>query len=216
MISVPHPSGRPTVVGDVTVTVHASDVLTATGAATILGGHTGIRVLDADGPVGPDARLVIEDGLGDLATLRRAVDRYGTGPGCVLLAEAIEPSGLRYALEAGVTAVLPHAEMTGPLLAPELLASPGKRAVSSMLELRAAVERWRQLKKHAAGPGGQLTDRERQVLRLLAEGRDTAEIGRLLNYSERTVKKTVHGLMQRHGFRNRAHAVAFAIRAGVI
>jgi DNA-binding NarL/FixJ family response regulator len=64
-------------------------------------------------------------------------------------------------------------------------------------------------------PSG-LTSRETDVLRLVAEGMDTGEIARKLSYSERTVKNIMHGLTTRLALRNRAHAVAYALREGYI
>jgi DNA-binding NarL/FixJ family response regulator len=61
-----------------------------------------------------------------------------------------------------------------------------------------------------------LAPRERELVRLLAEGYDTAEIAKSLSYSERTVKNIVHGMLNRLRLRNRAHVVAFAMRAGVL
>jgi DNA-binding NarL/FixJ family response regulator len=64
-------------------------------------------------------------------------------------------------------------------------------------------------------PAG-LEAREADVLRLLAEGLGTPEIAARLNYSERTVKNIIHGVLTRWSLRNRAHAVAFALRNGAI
>jgi DNA-binding NarL/FixJ family response regulator len=61
-----------------------------------------------------------------------------------------------------------------------------------------------------------LYDREVDVLRLLAEGMDTLEIAQRLNYSERTVRNIIHGVLSRMKLRNRVHAVAYALRNGVI
>ncbi|MGH3468961.1 MAG: helix-turn-helix domain-containing protein, partial [Thermocrispum sp.] len=61
-----------------------------------------------------------------------------------------------------------------------------------------------------------ITPREAEVLRLMAEGMDTAEIASELCYSQRTVKNVLHGLTNRLNLRNRAHAVAHAMRADVI
>ena len=61
-----------------------------------------------------------------------------------------------------------------------------------------------------------LTEREVGVLRLLAEGLDTAEVGRRLFFSERTVKNVIHDITSRLDLRNRTHAVAYAIRQGLI
>jgi DNA-binding NarL/FixJ family response regulator len=61
-----------------------------------------------------------------------------------------------------------------------------------------------------------VSPRERDVLCLLAEGHGLAEIAEKLSYSERTVKYVLHGLMKRMNLNNRAHAVSYAIRAGLI
>jgi DNA-binding NarL/FixJ family response regulator len=61
-----------------------------------------------------------------------------------------------------------------------------------------------------------LSDRELAVLRLLAEGSDTVEIGETLGYSERTVKNIVHDVLMKTNCRNRTHAVALATREGLI
>jgi hypothetical protein len=50
----------------------------------------------------------------------------------------------------------------------------------------------------------------------LADGLDTAEVGSRLFYSERTVKNIIHDVTSRLALRNRAHAVAYAIREGLI
>ncbi|WP_181140205.1 LuxR C-terminal-related transcriptional regulator [Streptomyces sp. Ru62] len=64
-------------------------------------------------------------------------------------------------------------------------------------------------------PGG-LTEREAQVLRLIADGHELQDIGNQLGYSERTIKNVLYGVIKRHRLRNRSHAVSFAIRSGLI
>ncbi|MFJ9907440.1 response regulator transcription factor [Streptomyces sp. NPDC101152] len=61
-----------------------------------------------------------------------------------------------------------------------------------------------------------VSQREVDVLRLVAEGRELSEIAEKLSYSERTVKYVLYGLMKRLQLRNRAHAVSYAIRTGLI
>jgi DNA-binding NarL/FixJ family response regulator len=63
---------------------------------------------------------------------------------------------------------------------------------------------------------GGLTDREVKVLKLVADGWDTAEIADDLSYSERTVKNIIHDVTSRLQLRNRSHAVAYALRQGLI
>ena len=61
-----------------------------------------------------------------------------------------------------------------------------------------------------------LNDRERSVLVLLAEGLDTTEIAQRLAYSERTIKNIIHDVITRLNLRNRSHAVAYAIKSGIV
>ncbi|MDG4834089.1 LuxR C-terminal-related transcriptional regulator [Solwaraspora sp. WMMD1047] len=55
-----------------------------------------------------------------------------------------------------------------------------------------------------------------QVLGLIAAGHTTVQIATRLYQSERTVKGDLAAYAIRHQLRNRAHAVAHAIRAGII
>jgi DNA-binding NarL/FixJ family response regulator len=61
-----------------------------------------------------------------------------------------------------------------------------------------------------------LTTREEQVLRLIADGHATREVAAELCYSERTVKNVLHDVTTKLGARTRSHAVAYALRAGLI
>ncbi|MGF1645920.1 MAG: response regulator transcription factor [Kineosporiaceae bacterium] len=61
-----------------------------------------------------------------------------------------------------------------------------------------------------------LTSRETDVLQLAGDGLTTVEIAERLGCSERTVKMALHDVVERFGLRNRTHAVAYAIRAGLI
>jgi DNA-binding NarL/FixJ family response regulator len=138
----------------------------------------------------------------------------------VLLAGEVRENDILTAVECRVVAVLPRARTSGEHLVEAVLSVvPGRGLLPADL-LGRLLDTVRQL-EHAvppapgAGAAG-LTAREVDVLRLMAEGCDTAEIADKLCYSERTVKNTVYGLTNRLNLRNRPHAVAYAMRAGVI
>jgi DNA-binding NarL/FixJ family response regulator len=61
-----------------------------------------------------------------------------------------------------------------------------------------------------------LTDREQQVLALIAAGHPTREVAEQLCYSERTVKNVLHDVVTKLNARSRSQAVAFAVREGLI
>ena len=54
------------------------------------------------------------------------------------------------------------------------------------------------------------------MLRLIADGHATREVAAELCYSERTVKNVLHDVVTKLGARTRSHAVAHAVRAGLI
>jgi DNA-binding NarL/FixJ family response regulator len=61
-----------------------------------------------------------------------------------------------------------------------------------------------------------LTEREQQVLSLIAAGHATREVAEQLCYSERTVKNVLHDVVTKLNARSRSQAVAFAVREGLI
>jgi DNA-binding NarL/FixJ family response regulator len=62
----------------------------------------------------------------------------------------------------------------------------------------------------------ELTDREREVLHLLATGRSNAEIATALHISEPTAKTHVAAVLRKLGLRDRVHAVIYAYENGLI
>lgn len=65
-------------------------------------------------------------------------------------------------------------------------------------------------------PYERLTDRERDVLKLVAEGHTTREIADILVVSSKTVEGHKTNLMAKLGIRNRIELVKYALRRGII
>ena len=112
----------------------------------------------------------------------------------VLCKDTLTPEGLRSALRA--------ADNGAGILPPNLLAS--------LLGSAAEDERGRR----APSRGARLTERERRVLRLIADGKPTREVAGALAYSERTVKSVLHDAITKLGARSRSQAIAYAVRHG--
>src|SRR3954466_10210844 len=70
--------------------------------------------------------------------------------------------------------------------------------------------------EHAKPSPARLTDREQQVLALIAKGHPTREVAQQLSYSERTVKNVLHDVVTKLNARSRSQAVAHAVREGLI
>jgi len=61
-----------------------------------------------------------------------------------------------------------------------------------------------------------LTEREREVLQLLAEGKSNKEAATVLNLSPYTVETHRTNMMQKLGVHNTAEIVLYAVRKGII
>ncbi|MBY8880386.1 response regulator [Actinacidiphila acidipaludis] len=66
-----------------------------------------------------------------------------------------------------------------------------------------------------SGRAGTLTDREREVLGLIADGRSNREIARSLVLSEKTVKTHVSNILMKLDLADRTQAALWAVRNGV-
>jgi DNA-binding NarL/FixJ family response regulator len=96
--------------------------------------------------------------------------------------------------------------------------SAGEPALSPGLAARILDEFVRIARKGTSEPpaqGGELTDRERDVLRLVADGATNREIGTRLFISENTVSFHMKNILAKLHLKNRAQAAVFAIRAGL-
>ncbi|MFI1757376.1 LuxR C-terminal-related transcriptional regulator [Streptomyces sp. NPDC020571] len=202
----------------VPVAVSAPDPISREGAVSQLRRHPEIDLREESGP--GTVALLIEDALDDaaLTRLRRIVRSEGAR--AVLVVGAIRESELLDVVECGVGAIVWRHEATAHRLVQAVLAaSRGDGDLPADL-LGRLISQVGTLHRGAAGrPGAPslgLAPREVDVLRLVAEGLDTGEIAGKLSYSERTVKNVMHGLTTRLHLRNRAHAVAYALREGYI
>jgi DNA-binding NarL/FixJ family response regulator len=64
--------------------------------------------------------------------------------------------------------------------------------------------------------GGELSAREIEVLRLVAEGRDNSEIARTLFISPQTVKNHISNILAKLQMENRIQAAVYAVRRGLV
>jgi DNA-binding NarL/FixJ family response regulator len=65
-----------------------------------------------------------------------------------------------------------------------------------------------------AGP--ELSERETEVLRLIANGKDNAEIARELHISPKTVKNHISNILMKLQIENRIQAAVYAVRRGLV
>lgn len=202
------------------VFVYAHDGLTETGIVGGLRGRPEVRVVEG-GAVDEAAVGVVAAEELDEETLRvvRAMQRNGC-PRIVLVLTSVDENGVLAAVEAGASGLLRRADATPESLTNAIrVASRGDGTLPPDLlgRLLSAIGN---LQRQVLTPRGLtftgLTTREVEVLRLVADGLDTAEIAKSLAYSERTIKNVIHDITMRLNLRNRTHAVAYALRQGLI
>jgi DNA-binding NarL/FixJ family response regulator len=81
---------------------------------------------------------------------------------------------------------------------------------------RELVERIRAPRTEETGPLGSLSAREREVLKLIAEGFSAKEVGRELSISAKTVEAHRTSLMRKLGTRKATELVRYALRHGLV
>ncbi|MFF3853682.1 response regulator transcription factor [Micromonospora sp. NPDC002575] len=203
----------------IAVYVHATDPISWTGVTGQLTGRPEVRVLAQADAAEAAVTLVVVDSLTPpvaqvLRRLRREQNRL------VLVPATIDDAQLSAAVECGVVGVVRRGEASaGRLVEVIQSAARGEGSVPADL-LGRLLNQMRRLQREVLDPRGLslggLSSREVDVLRLVADGFETREIAAKLSYSERTVKNVVHGMTTRLHLRNRAHAVAYALRHDLI
>jgi len=135
------------------------------------------------------------------AAMIKALRRAMPSTGIVAFARRPEHHAANAALKAGASA---YVAKTSP---PEAIRSAVEAAADSESFIDPAA---------SSSNRATITKRQRETLQLLADGNSTAEVARRLHLSAETVRAHMKATLQRLGARDRAHAVAIALRTGLI
>ncbi|MEU2503377.1 response regulator transcription factor [Streptomyces sp. NPDC007863] len=204
------------------VALRAQDPISQAGVTSQLRARPEISVTEWSESADPAPEvvvLVVDTVDEDVLRLLRHIRRTSTSRP-VLVTTDIDEQKLVSAAECGVAGVIRRAEATPEHLVHVIgTVAKGAGHLPSDLVGRLLEEVGR-LQGQVLGPRGLhftgLAAREVDVLRLVAEGYDTADIAAKLSYSERTIKNVLHAVITRLQLRNRSHAVAYAMRQGLI
>jgi DNA-binding NarL/FixJ family response regulator len=161
-----------------------------------------------------DIRMPVLDGIAATAQLRAAAD-----PVVVLVLTTFgEDEMLWGAIEAGAAGFALKDSSAEELIAAVRAVAGGGIWFDPAVAPR-VLEHYRRLVAPAAREAARLellTDREHDVLRLMARGATNAEIAAELYVAEATVKTHVGSIFARLGVRDRASAIVFAYDHGVV
>jgi len=221
--------------GEITVLLVDDQDLIRTGMAMVLGAAPGLRLVgeasngqeavDRDQRLRPD--VVVMDvrmpGLDGIEATRRIVAARPLARVLILTTFDLDEYAFG-GLNAGASGFLlkdaPPSELVAAIrtvAAGEAIVSP--RVTRSLLDLyRGTLPEGSEV-RHASSPGqppSVLSEREQEVLVLLAHGRTNGEIAAELFLAESTVKTHVGRVLAKLGLRDRVHAVIYGYEHGLV
>ncbi|MEW9554741.1 response regulator [Nonomuraea sp. NPDC050783] len=170
----------------------------------------GAQAVELVGELGPDVLLLdlkmpVLDGLGALERLAGAPTRV------VVLTSVSDRGDVGPAMRAGAAGFL-YKDVDPDALVQAVRAVHGGQV---LLAPEAAEAMLSGAAESAESEPVPLTDREREVLRLLAAGRSNREIARALAVAEKTVKTHVSNVLMKLGVQDRTQAALYAVRHGL-
>jgi DNA-binding NarL/FixJ family response regulator len=179
-------------------------------------GETAIR-LAAD--LAPD--VVIMDinmpGAGGVETTRR-LSSLAPLSRVVVLTISADDDDVMNAVMAGACGYLLKDSSIQELIAGIRAASEGESLISPQIAAK-VLQRLRAQSKDADAAEtirAELSDRELQVLKLIANGKDNAQIARELFISPKTVKNHISNILMKLQIENRIQAAVYAVRSGIV
>jgi DNA-binding NarL/FixJ family response regulator len=163
--------------------------------------------------------LIIDIGMPKLSGIEVAAraQKLDRPPAVIILSMHADESYIIRALAAGARAYLLK-DATDEDLVPAIRAvASGKPFFSPAVTAVLVEDYMRTLQKRGLTDSYHLlTDREKEVLHLLAEGRSNKEVATLLDLGLSTVETHRANLMQKLNLHNTAEVVLYAVRKGII
>ncbi|MBZ0163779.1 MAG: response regulator transcription factor [Notoacmeibacter sp.] len=141
---------------------------------------------------------------------RQITERF-PGSHCVMLTASEEEEDILEALAAGARGYVLKGVGAHDLISVVRTVAEGGSYVSPSLAARLLLNmRARENKAEETSPLTSLSEREEQILRLVAEGKSNKEVGRALDLQEKTVKHYMTNILQKLQVRNRTEAAIIA------
>jgi DNA-binding NarL/FixJ family response regulator len=187
--------------------LHAEPDLLVVGQATTLVGARDLMPTAAPDVILLDHRLPDGAGVGAIGELR------GIRPSAkiVVLTASTSDRVLVAAMEAGAAGFIAKTQRLDDVIVGVRAAAQGESVVSATLLAR-LLPRIRR----GSGGGTELTDRELEILDLLAHGLSNADIARQLTISVHTVRNHVANLSAKLGAHSKLEALSIAVRQGLV
>ena len=211
MISVLLVDDHPVVIEGLRRLLEAAGDIDVTGTA-----HDASQALERARTLRPDVILLdlrMPGATGIQATRRLREQEFGGA--VILLTSYGDQAYVRQALEAGADGYLLKSTPADELIESIRSAARGRRPLSPEL-LDGVLQDFRGLAREKTVRDSDLSDDDLDILRLAGKGSTNREIGLSLNRSEIAIKKRLQVIFAKLSAVDRAHAVAEAIRRGLI
>ena len=219
------PAGDP-----ITLVIADDQALMRSGLRVLLERADGIDVVgeadDGDAAVRmvrerrPDVVLmdIRMPGVDGIEATRRILEQPGASTKVLVLTTYDLDEYVYHAVRAGASGFLLKTAPPPQLIAAIRAVATGDTLLAPEITRRLLAEFVRLPPPGAARPAAldELTDREVEVLRLVARGRTNAEIATHLYVSEPTVKTHINRLFRKLAVRDRIHAVVLAYETGLV
>jgi two-component system response regulator NreC len=163
--------------------------------------------------------LIVDIGMPKLSGIEVAAraQKLDRPPGIIILSMHSDESYIIRALAAGARAYLLKDATDEDLLPAVRAVAAGKPFFSPAVAAVLVEDYMRTLQKRGLSDSYHLlTDREKEILHLLAEGRSNKEVATLLDVGVSTVETHRANLMQKLSLHNTAEIVLYAVRKGII
>jgi two-component system, NarL family, response regulator LiaR len=156
-------------------------------------------------------------GVGGVETTRR-LSSLAPLSRVVVLTISADDDDVMNAVMAGACGYLLKDSSIQELIAGIRAASEGESLISPQIAAK-VLQRLRAQSKDvdaAETIRAELSDRELQVLKLIANGKDNAQIARELFISPKTVKNHISNILMKLQIENRIQAAVYAVRSGIV
>jgi DNA-binding NarL/FixJ family response regulator len=163
--------------------------------------------------------LILDIGMPRLNGIEVAAraQKLDPAPGIIILSVHADESYIIRALAAGARAYLLKSATDEDLMPAVRAVAAGKPFFSPAVAAVLVEDYMRRLQQRGLTDSYHLlTDREKEVLQLLAEGRSNKEVAALLDLGLSTVETHRANLMQKLNLHNTAEIVLYAVRKGII